>query len=224
MNQPEQASLQSLHDLEYLPSPRVWQQINLEWERGSLCDQLDVLAEQPNPTHWNDLNPNLPNRKRHSLYLAAACIFLMIGIGYTFFKPTSSKIQIESIALVPVEKEKTERSTIPATTAQIVIPGWNESGTLIEQKAKKSSPQPDKDYLWLASKSGAPIRIHTRWSDLSCCLSGEIQAADCQLQQQQWHREIEASNLGFQADPLLGLIELLDNAANPSTISPILWP
>lgn len=222
MKQSEQASLQTLQSLEQFPSPDVWERICLEWERGSLQHSMGVLSEQPNPSLWNRVAAKLAKRSNRLVY--GTLLLLVLGSGsavlYTF--TSTNTTQVESIQLVSVTKENTPSSPIPPP------PTLAEQTTITSaiqyQRIKKTNSKPSEHYLWLASKSGEPIRIHSRWQDLSCCLSGEAQVAECQEQKQQWHREIEASNLGFQADPLQGLIELMEPKANPSTFSPILCP
>lgn len=222
MKQTEQASLQSLQSLEQSPSPAVWDRISLEWERGSLQQSLEVLSEQPDPSLWNRMASKLAKRSNRLVYASLMLLVLGFGLAILYTFSSSKTNQVESIQLVSVTKENTSSSLIPpppTPSEQTTI-----TSAIQDQRTIKSNSKPSENYLWLASKSGEPIRIHTRWQDLSCCLSGEAQVAECQEQKQQWHREIEASNLGFQADPLLGLIELLNTEVNPSTFSPILCP
>jgi hypothetical protein len=37
-----------------------------------------------------------------------------------------------------------------------------------------------------------------------------METTDCNLQREQWHSELLETGLGFQADPFLGLVALLD--------------
>ena len=67
----------------------------------------------------------------------------------------------------------------------------------------------------MARQNGEAMRIARQWEGLSCCLSGELESAECDLQRDQWHKEVMASALGFQADPVIGLMQLLDSPNNP---------
>ena len=225
MSATEQASLRSLQSLDESPSPEVWERICLEWERGSLSEPLGSVQERPGHSHWDQIKTNLPTRGSQRVFAKAALSILAIGGFVALYLTTSKKIQIESNAVATLADNKIQNSQpLPSPTIGPAPRGTNETVSLIDRKAKKNNPVQEDDYLWLASRSGDPIRIHNRWQDLSCCLSGETQAADCHTQKQQWHQEIDASDLGFQADPFLGLIELLETAENPPGFSPNLRP
>lgn len=223
MNQSEQAALQSLQQLEQLPAEHVWNNISLEGERAGLSQLLNPLEAVPDAKNWNEIKARIPKRN-HRMILAAVGLFILgVGLIYqTIFRATNSEVVLSNIP----NSQRTEAITLPSLPFQRQ-PKAEPATALHNSSAPTSgsaevSPKNEHDYLWVASKTGSPMRIHKRWSSLSCCLSGETQAPECHQQQQQWHQEIEGSNLGFQADPFMGLIELLETAEKPATFSPTL--
>lgn len=223
MNQSENAALHALQQLEQIPSDRVWLNLTQEWERSALSQSLSNWQETPHPGNWQAIQSGLKQKKRIRFRVAAAAV-LVIGLWLVqrySINPenqaitTASPLAATHIVRTPPPPFPPIRSNTATTNQAINI------------KPKPFSPERTRDngtsnFLLVAAKNGDPIRIPNRWSNLACCISGETQTADCHQQQAGWHQELEASNLGFHADPFLGLIELVEAAEKPANFSPTL--
>lgn len=225
MNQSEQAALQSLQQLEEMPAEHVWHNVSLEGERAGLSQRLSPLEVVPDAKNWNEINSRMPKRN-HRMRLAVAGLFV-IGAGLVY-QTIFRAPDLEDVVAHTPGSERQAATTIPPPPFQsqpkvesTTAPQNSNPPTFASAPTSRKN---ENEYLWVASKSGSPMRIHKRWSALSCCLSGETQAPECHQQQQQWHQEMEGSSLGFQADPFLGLIELLETAEKPEPFSPTLCP
>lgn len=173
----------------------------------------------PSPANWRALHPtSIKNRRQPALLLGVGMLLLFGLFGWwaaTRNEPAPASVQAMAQINTPVT------SDLPATSSN------NPALPTNLRRAPLSSVQPDVhirtlregerpvEYLLVASANGEPIRVPLRWEQLACCLSGESTTRDCDQQRDQWHAEVLNTDLGFQADPLIGLMALLDSKQKP---------
>ncbi|MFM7671211.1 MAG: hypothetical protein ACKO6Q_01295 [Bacteroidota bacterium] len=214
----ERAALKQLIRLEEAPSDKHWLRLSEELDQAYLRKILYTEEANPPAIHLPALD--LPPRRTTQITtLYVLLTLLLLAGGYWLFQLTENTVTVGNTGNLKTPTSPQEikslaslgnASNIEATKPE--EPDRNEvEPTSITPKKQKGKPVDASDYILVARTSGQPMRIPVRWKGLSCCLSGENKTAECDLQKDQWHQEVLCSELGFHADPLLGLLSLMDS-------------
>lgn len=217
----ERAKLNKLNQWEQSPSKTTWRSICEELDREQVGIRLAEIEEQPSPHPWLQIRKAGINKWIASAKLTLLLIVFLLLLGATYWIvssdtnppvltnkiPTAPPVvsitqQLPQLLPLPVPQPAEENSKAIQQTKPLVKTPAEKTGAVAPELHRS-------DYLLVASKGGEPIRVAFKWEYLSCCLSGEMQNADCDQQQSNWHAEVLQSELGFQADPLLGLLALI---------------
>jgi hypothetical protein len=197
---------------EEVPDSRCWQNIREELDRLQFSQRVLSYEERPEATIIRKINDR-PGKTRNilkaSLVAASILLFTIWLVDRNVIEPASdisrSHASIPPIAQSPLNL-KSETATPESNSIEVTD---LVNTPLVSPHFAKSTVE-KSDYVWVADEHGSPIRMPIRWESLSCCLSGEMETTDCNLQREQWHSELLETGLGFQADPFLGLVALLD--------------
>jgi len=213
----ERAALNKLHACEDSPSVQIWESIGEHLDREQLRIRLQTVEIPPPPSSWAAIQTSQKNRSskvplliQFSLLLASALV-----LAYWVMLPPSLPNQTaryeSGTSAQPQQIDTPLPSPIPPTETPAEIPIEPAPVDPIQHSGPNRTTQPAlrTDYLWVASKGGEPIRVPVRWEALACCLSGESLSRECDQQQDKWHAEVLQTELGFQADPFLGLMALI---------------
>lgn len=213
----ENGSLQLACDLQETPSNTVWVSIEEQLDRMQLEQLLETHAEPPPNELWEKIQPTrrFPAKR---LILAGSLIGLFAVISYRSINltPDASNGTMAAVSTtaneyrIPEQSDNLSsvKSSFPDEDLMSPAPIYSRTRTTDDHISTPSHE--DMNYLWVAAQNGKPIRVPRKWSSLSCCLSGETESTECRTQQNAWHAELASTGLGFQADPILGLMELMD--------------
>lgn len=217
----EKASLQRLTLVEELPSEKVWHQLCEAGDRKLLQHTLEASEEKPPTRIWSGIENKFNRRKRVRAatiwMISTAAVLLLVSKNiYLPPAPFPSKNIAQAATFSPsipvpsVTEDPITTTTAPSGT-NAIMPATKKEATVTFEKLSQGEPR--SAYLWVAAKNGEPMRLSKRWEKLSCCLSGEQASMPCDEQRTQWHAELMETELGFQADPLFGLMALLRTSA-----------
>ncbi len=209
----EKAALKHVLDHQVSPTPDNWSDILEALDREEISNMLHARTENPS-SNWATIEARL-EKKEHiqPKWVAAITLGLFLIIAYWQYSPSPAASETVLVNL-PLDKSPTNGSsgfTAPDESVKINTATTQTEVTLDPAPSyiNRSPHTGDMNYLLVAKEDGKPIRVPVKWSALSCCLSGEMETIDCKEQQNAWHTELATSGLGFQADPILGLMELI---------------
>lgn len=218
----ERAKLNRLNKWEEPPSEKTWSSICESLDRDQISNRL-ADVEVPLPSHaWLRILQAKDDRKvsRNRYALVAIFFFFLFGAMYWVVSPSTHRPLAISKGTTPspvVILNDPPKDLSPRTVTDPIqkhSDRIDQTNLFSQASTKKSAARVaapiQSDYLLIASKTGKPLRVHLKWEYLSCCLSGEMQNADCDQQQNKWHAEVLQTELGFQADPFMGLLALID--------------
>lgn len=218
----EKASLHRLTQLEERPSEKVWEQISASEEKQILLNMLAWTEETPSKSVWARIQKRISGAKAKRMRTAslmAIALLVMLLYGVPFLKKTPESIDPINPKLATIQtpqRDEWNASTGRTNTNESIekasweLQAKNPERNLFEPV---SIPKQNPTYVWVATKNGEPIRLSQRWENLSCCLSGEQESMECDEQRTQWHSELMETDLGFQADPLIGLLALMQKTS-----------
>lgn len=212
----EKGSLQQLNKWEEFPAEKTWEQICEACDKRVLQNTLQFTEQIPSSRVWSRMMKKInANSRMRVASLATIFIATLLFFIAQFTNRSAESIPFKNTGLATTQLstriESEVLNAVPESTPSnrinsLRIRTKNQS-TSISDKKTKSKEHPA--YVWVAAKNGEPMRISLRWENLSCCLSGEQETMDCNEQRTQWQTELLTTDLGFQADPLLGLLALL---------------
>ncbi len=211
----EKAALKHLLDYQVSPEPDNWSNIVEELDRTEIGNLIRSSSENPS-SNWSTIESKL-DKKNEIQWRWIPIVILGVLLANAYLRDVSSnevsKRQLTTLPIGNTLRNKPTTFTIPDGAVKINA-NYNQSKISPEIKTTRSGKAPQQadinNYLLVAAEDGKPIRVPIKWSALSCCLSGENDSVECKEQQNGWHRELATAGLGFQADPILGLMELID--------------
>ncbi len=214
----EKGALQQLNQWEEMPSERPWQQICENLDREQLGRTLHSLEIPPSRTTWEKINQH-KRVNRNKMIGAVASITAAIWIAYQVFTP-NTKTQETQASLASEKKQvgtETATSSLPpsaksglATDKTDEPPKLVQPNYILSASDKLTLNREAKKYVLFAGRNGEPVRVAQQWEKISCCVLGELTSLECDQQRDEWHSELMDASLGFQADPVMGLIALID--------------
>ncbi len=215
----ERAALHKLYACEDVPSAKNWETIAEQLDREQLRTRLQTEESQPPASSWAAIQASQKNRSITSSRLIQLSLLLASALGITFWvlRPSSLPEQTARHELRhPIQPQSYDTllpsPVLPTQTPIKIQPESARVDPTHSSRFNQATPPALRtDYLWVASKGGEPIRVPVKWEALACCLSGESQSRECDQQQDKWHAEVLQTELGFQADPFLGLMALIDS-------------
>ena len=202
---------------EEIPDMRCWNHIREELDRLQISQRVISYEEIPQTTLAS--SGSQQNAARHKRWIRFAALtpvlLLLIWLTQKTLLEPAPNTSAPASAQLMEPKSPVPDAPDQKTPSSSLLPVSEKLPQQPNPTPITRSQPPEPDYVWVAGEQGVPMRVPLRWEALSCCLSGETETTECNSQRELWHYEVLQTNLGFQADPFLGLVALLDFPQNP---------
>lgn len=212
----ERSALNELNRLEETPSDKTWEWIGEQLDRRHLHTLLETETLEPDTDTWLRIRSHQKKYSFSPAHFAMLMGLFLFAMGFAYWSltpiPTAERTAQAKPTSNSIQRIESERMVLdPAVSRSAPInPSIQKASVRSALKQTVIETGQRSNYLLVASRKGEPLRVPKKWESLSCCLSGEAQSLDCDQQQRRWHAEVLQTELGFQADPFLGLIDLIN--------------